>query len=321
MPCSGAQQWEEALTHWGINFDAEAYKYVADELVRAAGVQVLFHTLVTGVIVEHGNISAVIVENKSGRQAICAKVFIDATGDADVASQAGVPTTQGRAFDGQVQSMGSFIHLGGMPALTPSERKDVLDRVRQAVEAGRLPFYNPGFLNVNDMGHGDHTSPNMTRAAADPTNAQDLTRAELDIRRNAWDFVSFLRQEVLGFDQVYIQGLPVQVGVRESRQVLGKYVLTGDDIRQGRRFSDSIARGSWWIDIHCPLGNTMPVHLCVKECPQAENCPYWAAEHENMLSKESLYPPKGGWYENPLRCLVPSELTFISLWPVRLRHP
>jgi len=82
-------------------------------------------------------------------------------------------------------------------------------------------------------------------------------------------------------------------------------VLTGDDIHRGQKFADGVARGSWWIDIHCPLGHTYPVHLCVTECPRRERCPFWAAEHDrSMLSKEALYPPDADWYDIPYRCLT-----------------
>lgn len=68
---------------------------------------------------------------------------------------------------------------------------------------------------------------------------------------------------------------------------------------------DAIARGSWWIDIHCPWGHTYPVHLCIVECPQQENCPFWAAEHDRtMRTREELYPPDDDWYDIPYRCLT-----------------
>ena len=67
---------------------------------------------------------------------------------------------------------------------------------------------------------------------------------------------------------------------------------------------DAIARGSWWIDIHCPLGNTYPVHLCRKECPKGTDCPFFAAEYERMRTYEELYPPEGDWYDIPYRCLL-----------------
>jgi len=86
--------------------------------------------------------------------------------------------------------------------------------------------------------------------------------------------------------------------------VLGDYVLTGDDVHTGRKFPDAVARGSWWIDIHCPLGHTYPVHLCIVECPRQAQCPFWAAQHDRMYHKADLYPPEGEWYDIPYRCLV-----------------
>ena len=80
--------------------------------------------------------------------------------------------------------------------------------------------------------------------------------------------------------------------------------MPGDDIHRGRKFDDGIARGSWWIDIHCPLGHTYPVHLCTVECPRGAACPYWAAEHERMRSRAELYPPAGDWYDIPYRTLL-----------------
>ncbi len=301
----GAPTWEEACQEWGIRFDAEAFKYVADEMVQETGVNLLLHALVTDAILEDGRIRGVIVESKSGRQAVLGKVVIDATGDADVAFRAGAPTKQGRAFDGRVQSMGSFIHLGGVPRLSQEERTAAVEKVRQAMEAGRFRFYNPNFANRNTM-QDDFFSPNMTRWAGDPTNVRDLTRAELGIRRESWELLQFLREEVPGFERAYLRLIAPQVGVRESRQIVGDYTLTGQDVRRGRKFDDAIARGSWWIDIHCPLGHTYPVHLCVIECPREERCPFWAAEHDtSMLAKKDLYPPGDDWYDIPYRCLVP----------------
>ena len=304
----GAPAWEEACQEWGINFDAEALKRVADDMVREAGVTLLLHTFVTDAVVENNRITALIIENKSGRAAVAGKVFIDATGDADVAFRAGAPTTQGRPFDGRVQSMGTFIHLGGVPDMAESEKEAAIEKVRSAIEEGRLHFYHPQFIATNDA-HPDHFSPNMTRWAGDPTSAEDLTRAELDIRRDAWDLAAFLRAEVPGFQDCYIRATSPQVGVRESRQVEGDYTLTGDDIHSGRKFDDGIARGSYWIDIHCPLGKVYPVHLCTTDCIEQEKCPFWTAEHDkSMFALDALYPPDDDWHDIPYRSLTAKGL-------------
>ena len=172
----GAMSWQEALRKWGIGFDAETFKRVADQMLQEAGVQVLLHTLVTDAIMEGDKIAAIIIENKSGRQAVRAKVVIDGTGDADVAFRAGAPVKRGRDFDGKVESMGSFVHIGGLPQLSEEERKAATEKVRTAMAAGRLRFYNPGFLSVNDT-RLDHSSPNMTRFSGDPTNGDQPAQA------------------------------------------------------------------------------------------------------------------------------------------------
>ena len=304
----GAPSWDQACSQGCIRFDAEAFKRVADEMVQEAGIHLLLHTLVADVIVEEHRVASLLVESKSGRQAVLGKVVIDATGDADVAFKAGAPTKQGRDFDGSVQSMGSMFHIGGIANLTQEQRKAAADKVRHALADGRLRLYNSA-VAANNALRQDLLSPNATRCGGNPTNARDLTLAELNTRRDAWDLLAFLREQAPGFEQAYVRLTPSQVGVRESRQIVGDYVLTAEDIQAGRKFEDAIARGSWWVDIHCPLGQAYPVHLCVMECPRQEQCPFWVAEHhKSMLSKDALRPPQGDWYDIPYRCLTPKRL-------------
>jgi len=300
----GAPSWEEATQEWGVRFDAEALKIVLDEMCQETGVQLMLHTFVSGVLMDGERIAAVIVESKSGRQAVIGQVFIDATGDADVAYRAGAPTTHGRAFDGRGEAMGSFFHLAGFEPVSPERARALREQIEHEMEDGRFAFYNPGFLSVNAH-HKDHTSANMTRAGGDPASARDLTQAELSVRRNVWELTRYLRANVPGFENAYVQQTSPQVGPRESRQIVGPYALTGDDIVAGRKFDDAIARGAWWIDIHCPLGNTYPVHLCIRECPKGAACPFWAAAHEHMrVNRQALHPPQGDWYDIPYRSLL-----------------
>lgn len=302
----GAPCWEDTLKEWGIRFDAEALKRVADVMAQEAGVDLLLHSWAADAVPSGNRIDAVLLESKSGRQAVAAKVFVDATGDADVAFRAGVPTRQGRAFDGAVESMGSFMHIGGAEDTTAEQRREASERVKEEMAEGRLPFYNPGISGSN-LAHRDRFSPNVTRWAGDPTDVRDLTQAELNVRRDVWELMSVLREKAPGFEGVYLQATSPQVGPRESRQVLGAYELTGEDVHRGAKFEDAVARGSWWIDIHCPLGQTYPVHLCVKECPRGERCSFWAAEHDRMFGRDELHPPDDDWYDIPYRCLVPRE--------------
>ncbi|MBC7239348.1 MAG: FAD-dependent oxidoreductase, partial [Chloroflexi bacterium] len=144
-----APSYEESLQEWGIRFDAEALKVVLDEMCAEAGVQVMLHTFLCGVIKEGNLIKAVVAENKSGRQAIVGKVFIDATGDADIAFRAGARTTHGRAFDGKGEAMGSFFHLAGFEPPDPERAAQLVEMIQHEMEDGRFRFYNPYFLGKN----------------------------------------------------------------------------------------------------------------------------------------------------------------------------
>ena len=300
---NGCPTWEEVLQDWGIRFDAEALKIVLDEMVTEAGVELLLHTYVADTVVDDGVIRAVLVENKSGRQAVAGRVFIDGTGDADVAVRAGAPTTHGRPFDRKPESMGSVFHLAGFEPVSEERAKELVEMVRSACEKGCFRFYSVNFLGCNAY-HKDHTAANMTRFAGDSDVAADMTAAELSIRRDVWKLVRYLQQNVPEFRHCYVQQTSPQVGPRESNQIVGPYALTGDDVLTGHKFDDAIARGSWWIDIHCPRGETYPVHLCVQECPKGAECPFWASEHTRMLSREELYPPDDDWYDIPYRSIL-----------------
>ena len=300
---NGCPTWEEVLQDWGIRFDAEALKIVLDEMVTEAGVELLLHSYVADTVVDDGVIRAVLVENKSGRQAVAGRVFIDGTGDADVAVRAGAPTTHGRPFDRKPESMGSVFHLAGFEPVSEERAKELVEMVRSACEKGCFRFYSVNFLGCNAY-HKDHTAANMTRFAGDSDVAADMTAAELSIRRDVWKLVRYLQQNVPEFRHCYVQQTSPQVGPRESNQIVGPYALTGDDVLTGHKFDDAIARGSWWIDIHCPRGETYPVHLCVQECPKGAECPFWASEHTRMLSREELYPPDDDWYDIPYRSIL-----------------
>ena len=301
----GAPSWDESCRDWGINFDAETFKHVADELVGESGVGLSLHTLVCDAIVTDGQATGLILENKSGREVALAKLVIDATGDADVAFRSGAEIAQGRRFDGLGESAGSFFHVGGVSDVSEDLQKTAVEEVRRAALEGRLRAYQPSIKSTNTM-YRDHWSPNMTRSRGNPTDVRDLTRMEIETRREVWRIIEYLRDQVPGLENVYLRATSPQVGVRESRQAIGDYVLTGQDVVEGRKFEDAIARGSWLVDIHCPYGHTMPVHLCVKECVRQDTCPFWKAEHDrSMLSRSCLRPPVDDWYDIPYRCLTP----------------
>jgi len=122
---------------------------------------------------------------------------------------------------------------------------------------------------------------------------------------------------------VYLISTPVQIGIRETRQIIGEHTLTAKDILLGRKYEDSIARGTWWIDIHCPLGRTKDnVHLCTRDCTTAELC-LMLKKHPDLLpQKGKLHPPKSDWYSIPYRCLFPRKINnlLVAGRPISATH-
>lgn len=302
----GAPRWEDAIQMESTPFDPEAFKYVADKMVEEAGVELLLHSLVVDAIVKENSIKALVIENKSGRQAITAKVFIDATGDADVAYRAGAPTKKGRDFDGAMQSMSSIFRIGGVREISEEERRLGIEKVKEAAVAGKIRVYNSSNLYIKTLREGQFYS-NITRFRGDGTDVRDLTRAEMKLREDIWKILNFCRENVPGFQSCYLDIVAPQVGVRETRRIVGEYVFTVEDLLSCRKFPDTVAQGSWWIDIHCPLGRTYPVHLCWSQCQAEPPCPMIMAREGAILLKQ-IYLPKGSWYEIPYRSLVPKRI-------------
>ncbi|MFQ6042862.1 MAG: FAD-dependent oxidoreductase [Candidatus Poribacteria bacterium] len=302
----GAPEWEDALKQWGVSFDSETFKHVADQMVEEAGVRVLFHSYFSDAIVEDNEIKSIIVENKSGRQAIAARIVIDATGDADVAYRSGAPTRKGRAADGMPQSMGTIFRIGGIAKVSPEERREAAEKIRKAIDAGELKMYNTSLGGRNSTITEGEVTPNCTRFAGDATNVEDLTEGEIQVRKDTLKIVDFLRKNVPAYRNCYLIATPAQIGIRESRQIIGEATLTADDIINGRKYEDGIARGSWWIDIHCPRGFVKnEVHLCYSKCPM-KDC-YMHTEYAGQLV-DNLYPPTGDWYDIRYGCLVPKKI-------------
>lgn len=243
-------------------FDPEAYKYVADRMCLEAGVRLLYHSFVTDVKKNDNYIEALEIAGKSGKRWARAKVFVDATGDADVAFMAGARCEQGREEDGLTQPCTLNFRVCNVDMQRIPDRAE-RDRLYSAAKAeGRLDCPRENVLMFFTTRDGE-IHFNQTRInRIDGTSSEDLTAAEIEGRRQAWQFLEFLRRDVPGFEKAEMLVSGPQIGIRESRRVIGDYVLTGDDVLSGRKFPDVIARGSYSIDIHSPTGSgTLIRHL------------------------------------------------------------
>ena len=298
----GAVPWEKAIDDWGVRFDPEAFKYVADRMVEEEGVRLLLHALVCGAAVADGGLDAVLLETKEGRLAVRGKVFVDATGDADVVFRAGLPTTKGRSFDGRTMAMGSMFRIRGMDPDFGKHGEEIRKRIQEGQASGELLVYGGPGGNGATM-CDDELTCNVARAPGDATDVAQLTAAELKVRRDTWDIVRFYRENLPGFQNVHLECTPAHVGVRETRQAVGDYVMTGRDIVEAVKQDDGIARSSYWIDIHCCLGYTKPpAHVCRQDCGTTQECRILQEARDELPAR--LHPPEGEWCDVPYRSLT-----------------
>lgn len=285
--------------------DTESAKLVFDKLAAEAGAKVLFHTYAVDVIQSEGNVEAVIVENKSGRGAIQAKVFIDCTGDGDLAFRAGASYEKGNA-DGMMQPPGLCVRLGHVsPEAFESFRNGAVDRALDKPMDYNGEVY-PAFLWQTK---GVFADDEVMMAAArithtDCTNAEDLSRASIDGRRQIDWIVRTLKREVPGFENSYIIDIAAEVCARETRRFLGDYILTEDDLLTGRSFHDTIGHGTYPVDIHNPVGRGIVFkHLDGK-----------MVIHDESGGKTTTSWTKDGkssdvqYYNMPYRVLLPREM-------------
>jgi ribulose 1,5-bisphosphate synthetase/thiazole synthase len=236
-------------------YDTAAYKIAADDLLTAHNVDILFHALGAGVVMhDAARINALMVETKAGRQAIRADIFIDCSGDGDLAAWAGVRYEVGDNA-GSMLYPSMMFRLNGIDPEKAGEAWRTIPALMQAAEAaGTHHFPRKGAI-VRPQRSPIEWRVNFTQLArADGTainglEPDDLTRGEIEGRRQAVNTFDFLRT-VPGFENSYIVDLPPQLGIRETRRVIGGYMLSGDDVLGCAGFEDSIGVNGWPMESH-----------------------------------------------------------------------
>lgn len=222
-----------------------AFKILLDKTLKAEKkrLAVLFNSVACDVQAQNGRITEVLVANKDGLVIIQPKVIVDCTGDADVAAWAGAPFDQNK----EVQPLTLHFRIGHVKK-DPNLSANCRAALAKAQERGELPFYyGPG---VGFTYGDDEVYIHGIRVPANPTDAADLTRAEMQGRADAWTMFETWKREVPGFEASYfIESYP-WIGVRESRRLVGQYVLNEDDLLKSHRFDDAIATGCWYLDLH-----------------------------------------------------------------------
>ena len=236
-------------------YDTAAFKCAADALLLAAGAQLLFHAFAVGVArLDGGAVEALLVETKSGRRAIRGRVFIDCSGDGDLAHFAGVPMEEGKP--GAMLYPTLMFRVGNVDAGRAGDAwRTIPARMDEAEAAGDFRFPRRGAI-VRPQKHASEWRVNVTQlknsdgSAVDGTDAVSLSAGEVEGRRQAVDYLGFLRERVPGFEDAYALEIAPQLGIRETRRLIGEYVLSADDVLGCASFADSIGVNGWPLELH-----------------------------------------------------------------------
>ena len=242
------------------SYDTSIYKCVADQWMLAAGVELLFHARACSVLMQDDRINALIIETKSGRQAVKANIFIDCTGDADVATFAGVPHEVGDGLGSGLFPTTMF-RIGQVDAAAALEAVGEFSAIGHFMEQaqtnypGRYRFPREGAIlrpqiNPSEWRANVTQIANQEGKAMNAVDATELSAGEIEGRRQIMDYFQFLREQVPGFSESSIVEIAPQVGIRETRRIEGLYALTGEDILHSARFDDRIGFNAWPMELH-----------------------------------------------------------------------
>ncbi|MGZ3517494.1 MAG: FAD-dependent oxidoreductase [Vulcanimicrobiaceae bacterium] len=285
-------------------FDPEIHKALLFEMMQEAGVDLLLHAYFVEAVAANDAVFGARFATVAGPREYRARFTIDATADAYVAASAGVATQQGDER-GRVQPASLMFRLSHVDlAKTATYVRMHPDQMRTSLKAHeRTAHALTAVAGLYDLWRNaqedsevaiprelvsffitpypDEVTVNMTRVTdIDPLDPDDLTRAEVEARAQVMQLLEFFRKRVPGFEECRLAATATQIGIRESRRIVGAYTLTREDVLQARHFDDAVARSAYPIDIHNPSGSGTTTHR--------------------------LAP--GESYEIPYRCLVPAAV-------------
>ena len=301
----------------GNSFDSEAMKFMLQETLLEAGARLRFHTVFDSAEYTPNGKIVVRTRSKSGVEEFECDRLIDCSGDGDAAVAMGAKFEMGDE-NGLPQAVTLMFDMGGV------DIEKVITYVRDHPDQMRFPKLPPsadpaqlassvvsvaGYYDLvaSARANGDYCAPgdliffigrprkgevvfNTTHVGdVDGTNAEDLTRAEIESRRQMVSIVAFVKKYVPGFENAYLLRSADHVGVRETRRIVGDYVFSTDDVISARKFEDAICRLAYPVDVHSGKGDGY-------------------TKDEGKGGGGPNNAPPGDWYEIPYRCLVPVGL-------------
>ncbi|MCI8387610.1 MAG: FAD-dependent oxidoreductase [Clostridiales bacterium] len=234
-------------------YNEEYMKLVLDRMVIEAGVKVLFHSLLSDVERDGRVIKSITISTPQGNIKISAPIFIDATGDADLSAFAGLEYKLGRDEDGLCQPMTTCFRLTNVDwsrydaqkanALYKEyQEKGLIKNPRENILVFRYPINNIMHLNTTRI------------VGKNPCNVEDLTESEMTAREQVFEMHKFLKENIEGMENCEVVAIAPEIGIRESRRIVGHYTITEDDVLNAAKHDDRIARATYDIDIHNPAG-------------------------------------------------------------------
>lgn len=247
-----------------VSVHPEYYKLVAEKLVLESGVHLYTNSYISDCVVENGKITHVIFESKNGTEALAAKCFIDATGDADLAYMAGAPMLEKTTslqpvslcftlanVNTDTDLLRDYIHHDG-GAKKSSCAKEVRDFLLEQSELANIPQFGGPWFNA--LVKGDSLAVNITRAEVDAADRAAFTKAEYQLRLDMFALVEALRERFDEFKNCEIVTSGVNAGIRETRNIKGVYTMNLNDFACGRTFECPVAHCAHPMDIHAAKG-------------------------------------------------------------------
>jgi hypothetical protein len=258
-------------------YNNESLRVIMDQMAAEAKAKVLFHTRCIGLDMERNSIKTLYIHNTKGIQRVEAKVIIDASFHASVANEAGVPCVAGDA-EGVLQPGTLMFKMADVDWDTYSRlsQEDRKVLALKGLSEGDLPV---NFLLARRLQNGV-VFQNMSRISVNVLDPDDWSRAEAEARVQVVRISDWWIENVPGFAKAYLVATGTAMGIRDSRRIVGKHILTKDDIMSGHEFEDSIASSSYPIDIH----------------------------HKDGHRDNTLIRPASGLFYIPYRCLIAKEV-------------
>jgi hypothetical protein len=241
-------------------FDSTGMRVVFDQMTKDAGVRVFCGLTAIESIVEADRMRAVLVDTKTGRKAVRGRIFIDATGDGDIAANAGLPFDFGRQRDGAVQGMTMMFRLRGLDPQRvkahPQDGQRVFELMKKLRDEGKFPqFLEAAARSYLTSPRDPVVSYNMCPVAGNPLDEEELTRLTAQAREQVYQYANLWREEMPGFEQAEVEQMGFALGVRESRRIRGLKTLEAPMVVKAVKQPDAIGHGFWMIDIHDPKGS------------------------------------------------------------------